>query len=190
MSYKKTVDWQSNPIGRIIQKIRNALIQKRKRNGEFQPANWFHVLTWRLKWLNPFTSYNKGLRWIYFKSFFYNYYCEWEWLRYHTDTAFRLDKKIEKVVNQTISETDWINFYEHSRDGGPGVCYPHTNINVFHVPLGGDGFVNCFSITLFCEGVKPDSSLISGGSFNLKSIIIVYSTGSPDHESLTVIKGL
>jgi len=38
--------------------------------------------------------------------------------------------------------------------------------------------------------VKPDSSLISGGSFNLKSIIIVYSTWSTEHESLTVIKGL
>jgi len=114
----------------LVQTIRNALIHKRKRNGEFQPANWFHVLTWRMDWLNPFTSHTKGYRWISFRHFFISCYLDWEWLRYHTDTAFRLDKKIEKVVNQTISETDWINFYEHSRDGGPGVCYPHTYINV------------------------------------------------------------
>ena len=120
-------------FGALVQKIRNALIHKRKK-----PINWFHVLTWRMDWLNPFTSHTKGYRWISFKHFFISYYLDWEWLRYHTDTAFRLDKKIEKVVNQTISETDWINFYEHSRDGGPGVCYPHTNINVFYVPLGGE----------------------------------------------------
>ena len=61
-------------FGALVQTIRNALIQKRKRNGEFQPANWFHVLTWRLNWLNPLTPRNKGMRWIYFKYFFKSYF--------------------------------------------------------------------------------------------------------------------
>ena len=101
-----------SPIQERLQKIRNSLIHKRK-----EPYNWFHVLIMRL-------SAND------FKTFFNNYYLEWEWLRYHTDTAFRLDKKIEKVVDQYIAETDWINFYEHDNDGGPGLYYPHTSINV------------------------------------------------------------
>ena len=58
----------------LVQKIQEALIHKRKRNGEFQPLNWFHILRWRLRWLNPFSPYNKGMRWSYFKMFFKVYF--------------------------------------------------------------------------------------------------------------------
>ena len=109
-------------FGALIQKIRNALIHKRK-----EPYNWFHILT--LRGRDLFSSEPNGW-WYNVKHFFYNYYLGWEWLHYHTDTAFRLDEKIEKVVKQHISETDWINFYEYDDDGGPGLYYPHTNINV------------------------------------------------------------
>ena len=122
-------------FGALIQTIRNALIHKRKRDGKFQSLNWFHILTWRLRWLNPFRKQytSDKIKWrtqLYF--FFQSYYLEpyMEWLRYRTDLAFRLDEKIKKVVDQYISETDWINFYEHDNDGGPGCTYPHTNINI------------------------------------------------------------
>ena len=124
-----------NPIQEILQKIRNSLIHKRKRDGKFQSLNWFHILTARLRWLNPFRKQYgdyKRSYWSEVRYFFYNYYLEdyMEWLRYRTDLAFRLDKKIEKVVKQHIAETDWINFYEHETYGGPGLTYPHTCINV------------------------------------------------------------
>ena len=31
------------------------------------------ILKWRLRWLNPFASNQKGMRWIYFKLFFSSY---------------------------------------------------------------------------------------------------------------------
>ena len=52
-------------FGALIQKIRNIFIQQRN-----QPLSWFHILRWRLRWLNPFSPYNKGMRWSYFKMFF------------------------------------------------------------------------------------------------------------------------
>ena len=33
-------------------------------------TNWYHILRWRLRWLNPFNPYNKDRRWSYFKLFF------------------------------------------------------------------------------------------------------------------------
>ena len=33
-------------------------------------TNWYHILRWRLRWLNPFSPYNKDMRWSYFKLFF------------------------------------------------------------------------------------------------------------------------
>ena len=33
-------------------------------------TNWYHILRWRLRWLNPFSPYNKDRRWSYFKLFF------------------------------------------------------------------------------------------------------------------------
>ena len=69
MSKQNTVDWQSKPIARIIQKIRNIFIHQRN-----HPLNWFHILRWRLRWLNPFSPYNKGMRWSYFKMFFKVYF--------------------------------------------------------------------------------------------------------------------
>ena len=33
-------------------------------------TNWYHILRWRLRWLNPFSPYNKEMRWSYFKLFF------------------------------------------------------------------------------------------------------------------------
>ena len=107
-------------FGALIQKIRNALIHKRK-----EPYNWFHILT--LRGRDLFSSEPNGW-WYNVKSFIDSY--QPDYIRHYTDMAFRLDKKIKKVVDQHIAETDWINFYEHDNDGGPGCTYPHTNINV------------------------------------------------------------
>ena len=52
-------------FGALIKKIRNIFIQQRN-----QPLNWFHILRWRLRWLNPFSPLNKGRRWWCFKYFF------------------------------------------------------------------------------------------------------------------------
>ena len=112
-------------FGALIHTIRNALIHKRKRDGKFQTLNWFHILTWRIRWL--FSSTPNG--WWYNVKMFIDSY-QPDYMRFYTDMAFRLDKKIKKVVDQHISETDWINFYEHDNDGGPGLTYLHTNINV------------------------------------------------------------
>jgi hypothetical protein len=26
-------------------------------------TNWYQIFRWRLRWLNPFSPYNKGMRW-------------------------------------------------------------------------------------------------------------------------------
>ena len=60
--------------------------------------------------------------------FFYNYYLEdyMEWLRYRTDLAFRLDKKIEKVMNEYVAKTDWAHSYELECDSEFGNFYEYT----------------------------------------------------------------
>ena len=68
MSKQNTVDWQSKPIARIIQKIRNYF--KYPNDPLTTETNWYHILRWRLRWLNPFNPYNKDRRWSYFKLFF------------------------------------------------------------------------------------------------------------------------
>ena len=64
-------------------------------------ASWFHILRFRLGMLNPF--YAKDRWFSNFYHVIYGYYLDWEWLRYHTDMAFRLDKKIDKVITKYIS---------------------------------------------------------------------------------------
>jgi len=110
----------------LVEKIRNALIHKRKRNGKFQPYNWFHVLTMRTDWLNPFYSSTYVTRWKSFKSCIFSYYLDWTWLRYHTDTAFRLDEKIDKLINKYIAETEWADSYELDGDYEYGNHYDFT----------------------------------------------------------------
>ena len=51
-------------FGALIQKIRNIFIQQRN-----QPLNWFHILRWRLRWLNPFSPYNKCMDGVTLKCF-------------------------------------------------------------------------------------------------------------------------
>jgi len=68
MSKQNTVDWQSNPIARIIKKIRSYF--KYPNNPLTTETNWYHILRWRLNWLNPFYPNYKGARWMFFKYFF------------------------------------------------------------------------------------------------------------------------
>ena len=68
MSKQNTVDWQSKPIARIIQKIRNYF--KYPNDPLTTETNWYQIFRWRLRWLNPFSPYNKGMRWRFFKLFF------------------------------------------------------------------------------------------------------------------------
>jgi len=49
-----------------------------------------------------------------------------EWLRYRTDLAFRLDKKIEKVMNEYVAKTDWAHSYELECDNDYGNFYEYT----------------------------------------------------------------
>jgi hypothetical protein len=81
--------------------------------------------------LNPFqeqlTSYKPKWRTrLYF--FFQSYYLEsyMEWLRYRTDLAFRLDKKIEKVMNEYVAKTDWAHSYELECDSEYGNYSEYT----------------------------------------------------------------
>jgi len=121
MRKQNTVDWQSKPIARIIQKIREALIHKRKRNGEFQPLNWFHILTCRVRWL--VRSEPNGWWWNV-KNFIDSY--QPDCIRYYTDMSFRLDKKIEKVMDQYVAETAWIDSYSLEYDCEYGNSYRFT----------------------------------------------------------------
>ena len=112
----------------LVQKIRNAFIHTRK-----QKLNWFHILTFRLGMLNPFqeqlTSYKPKWRTrLYF--FFQSYYLEsyMEWLRYRTDLAYRLEKKIEKVMNEYVAKTDWAHSYELEYDCEYGNSYRFTSV--------------------------------------------------------------
>ncbi len=49
-----------------------------------------------------------------------------EWLRYRTDLAFRLDKKIEKVMNEYVAKTDWAHSYELECDSEYGNYSEYT----------------------------------------------------------------
>ena len=49
----------------LVQKIRNC----------FKPLpNAYQIFRERLRWLNPLTPRNKGMRWCYFKLFFSSYF--------------------------------------------------------------------------------------------------------------------
>jgi len=109
----------------LVQKIRNAFIRTTRE----QKPNWFHILTWRLAMLNPFRKqYEKISYWRWVGHFFYSYYLEsyMEWLRYRTDLAFRLDKKIEKVMKEYVAKTDWTHSYELECDNEYGSYYEYT----------------------------------------------------------------
>ena len=49
-----------------------------------------------------------------------------EWLRYRTDLAYRLDKKIDKAMKEYVAETDWAHSYELEYDGEYGNNYHFT----------------------------------------------------------------
>jgi hypothetical protein len=112
----------------LVQKIRNYF---KKPSRKKKPLNWFRIFIFRLEMLNPFqeqlTSYKPKWRTrLYF--FFQNYYLEsyMEWLRYRTDLAYRLDKKIEKVMNEYVAKTDWAHSYELECDSEYGNLNEYT----------------------------------------------------------------
>jgi len=72
MTKEKLLIGQNHPIARSLR----ALVKYFKYPNDplTTETNWYHILRWRLRWLNPFSPYNKGMRWSYFKMFFKVYF--------------------------------------------------------------------------------------------------------------------
>jgi len=128
-----------SPIAQLIHKIKDFFVYNNQRSNALRQSgqpmltyNWVHILTSRLRFVVD--SHFRVNGWLYsIQSFISSY--QPDCIRYITDMYFRLHTKIDKIVNDRVAKTDWIEKFKHDDYGGPGVNYPHTQIQVIHEDL-------------------------------------------------------